>query len=188
MRYSDVCDAIQTGDVLLFRGRRWYSWLIRFWTQSVYSHVGVAYRLKVNGHSRLCLFEAVAFQGVRLHPMDRYMSECVRAGSQVDWYALVDGVGVNREKVADQCLQRWADSYAGLVQFWWSFGLGRFVRQAFKLPSRLGRGEFCSWIAAEALQHGGYRAGYGDPADPALTDPGALSRYTCLQHRGTLTL
>src|SRR4051812_24347410 len=99
MKYSEVKDRVRTGDVFLFQGRRWYSRIIRRHTESPYSHVGIAHRVPINGHTRLSIFEAVSLQGVRIHPMDRYMQQCVAQGTEVEWYALADGVGVSREKV-----------------------------------------------------------------------------------------
>ncbi len=42
MRYTDTRDLINDGDVLAFRGTRLFSRLIKLWTRSRVSHVGVA--------------------------------------------------------------------------------------------------------------------------------------------------
>lgn len=183
MKLDEVRDLVQTGDIFLFRGRKWYSWLIRLRTLSVYSHVGVAYRLRVNGHHRLCIFEAVNGQGVRLHPLDVYLEECMRAGCQVDWYAVTDN-GIDRERVAEFCLRNWAKRYASVWQFAWSWGLlARWLRKLLRRPAEMDRERFfCSKLVDAAYRYAGYKPDEAETPDE--TDPGAIARYTCLRRMG----
>lgn len=185
MKFSEAHNLIQTGDVLLFRGRKWYAWLIRLRTLSVYSHVGIAYRLRLNGHHRLCIFEAVNGQGIRLHPMDQYLKECMTKGCTVDWYSLAEQA-VEREKIADYCFEQWARRYASIWQFAWSWGLFlRRLRRWLGLKPDIGRDRFfCSELCDAAFRHAGYQ--HDETTSPALTDPGTVARYTCLQRKGTL--
>lgn len=178
---------IESGDLLLFRGTAWYSRFIRYATQSVYSHAGIAYQLRVNGSRRLCVFEAWYGQGFRLYPLDVYLEECRANGTQVDWYKL-DDCDMSREHVAAKCWDHWAKTkYPRLYQLVWSFGaVSRGLRRRFGLRSDLSSGAFCSEIAAKIYQECGYKPQPGDPHLPEETEPGALARYTCFRPMGPL--
>lgn len=178
---------IESGDLLLFRGTAWYSRLIRYHTQSVYSHAGIAYKLRVNGSRRLCIFEAYWGQGFRLYPLDVYLEECVKTGTQVDWYRLDDSL--NREHVAAKCWTYWARTkYPWLFQLVWSFGLlAKALRRRFGWRADLSSGGFCSEMAARIYQECGYIPSGGDPVLPEETEPGALARYTIFRPMGPIT-
>jgi hypothetical protein len=72
MKYSEARPKIKSGDVLAWTHRKWGSWndflsqLVRFGTQSEYSHVGVAY---VTGE-RVFILESVT-SGIRMHPLSQ---------------------------------------------------------------------------------------------------------------------
>lgn len=74
MKYKDLRDTIKTGDVLAFTHKSWKSWydvkvqLVRFFTQSEYSHVGLAWC--ANG--RVFIMESVT-GGIRIVPMSKYL-------------------------------------------------------------------------------------------------------------------
>lgn len=55
LRYVDVRDSIQDGDIVLFKGKSLLSRLIRWFTRSEYTHAGIA----VWWRDRLMLLEAV---------------------------------------------------------------------------------------------------------------------------------
>lgn len=179
---------IETGDVFAFRGTNWVSRLIQFWTRSVYSHVGFALWVKADSVERLCVLEATEPGGVRLFPMDVYLSTCAANGTQIDWYTVVDP-NVNRDKIAGYALSQWGKRYASLRQLSHSFGgIGTLLRTLLRLPARLDPDRFfCSQLCAEALRYAGCEPDSGLPSDPALTDPGAVTRYPCLQRRGVVT-
>ncbi len=48
MKYTDIRDKLKTGDVLLFSGRGFVSWVIRLRTWSKISHVGMVYKIGTN--------------------------------------------------------------------------------------------------------------------------------------------
>lgn len=56
MRYSDIRDQLQTGDVVLFSGRGFFSWLIQVFTNSNWSHVGMV--VKLPEYDTVLLFES----------------------------------------------------------------------------------------------------------------------------------
>ena len=72
MKYSQQRDYIHSGHLLAWTHRSWKSWydikvqIVRFFTQSEYSHVGVAWRIG----GRLFVIEAVVPQ-VRIYPLSR---------------------------------------------------------------------------------------------------------------------
>lgn len=72
MNYQDVRDQIQSGEVLAWSHRGWGSWndikiqLVRFFTQSEYSHVGMAYVMD----GRVFVIEAVR-PLVRIFPLSK---------------------------------------------------------------------------------------------------------------------
>jgi hypothetical protein len=181
MQLAEALPQIQTGDVLLFRGGSLFSWAIKLRTRSVYSHAGIAIRIKADGCTRVSVLEALEPGGVRLHPLDYY----VEGGARCDWYALTDPA-VNRDKVAAYALAQWGHPYAWR-QLLWSFSrLAWLARLMFR--GRLDTAEtgrfFCSHLVAAALAHGGYRP--DEDLAPVATSPGDVARFVCLQRRGTL--
>ncbi len=72
MRYENLREHIKTGDVLAFTHKSWKSWydvkvqLVRFFTQSEYSHVGLAWC--ANG--RVFVMESVT-GGIRIIPLSK---------------------------------------------------------------------------------------------------------------------
>ncbi len=184
MRLSDAIDQIRTGDVLLFRGTSFWSWLIKLRTKSVYSHAGIVQRVRTNGHSRVCIIESLEPFGVRLFPLERYVAQ----GEHIDWFQLDDKT-INPEKVADYAMAQWGAAYA-LTGLWWSFTwMGQFLRRfnTFrKLSARLANRDqfFCSQLVAAALENAGFKPDEG--LVPIETDPGAVARITCLKRQGTL--
>lgn len=189
MDYLRAAEYIRTGDLFLFRGRSLFSWLIRRYTYSVYSHAGVAIWVKADGEQRLCVLEAMEGSGVRLYPMDLYVKQCVKQGVIVCWYAIAADAGVNREKVAAFALKGWGTPYASLWSLLWLFGLlPRLFRFIFGLGVGYNdKGTFCSRYCAQALAYGGCVFGVGDPATPDLATPGDLVNLPCLVNRGVLT-
>lgn len=72
MNYSDTRPKIKSGDVLAWTHRSWGTWydfqvqMVRFFTQSEYSHVGVAYTLG----DRVFVLESVG-SGIRMFPLSQ---------------------------------------------------------------------------------------------------------------------
>src|SRR5262245_40923397 len=106
MKLHDALPHIRTGDVFAFRGTALVSWVIRLWTQSLYSHVGIALRVKADSLERLCILEATEPGGVRLYPMDLYLEQCRHSGTLVDWFTVTDP-HIDRDRVAAYALQQW---------------------------------------------------------------------------------
>ena len=65
MKYNEVRERIRSGDLLAFSRSSWTSSIIRIFTRSTYSHVGVAW---VTG-GRVFVLEAVGHGGTRIFPL-----------------------------------------------------------------------------------------------------------------------
>jgi len=67
MEYPDARLEIQSGDLLAWSGHSFFSKVIKIFTQSSVTHVGIAYRLG----NRLFIIEAMEGKGIRLFPLSR---------------------------------------------------------------------------------------------------------------------
>lgn len=180
---SDHLDHIATGDLFFVRGTGYLDRLIEWWTGSAYSHVAFALRLPVGPSPQLYVFEACIGLGVRLTPITSWLK--AYGAQPVDWYCLA-AAAEQRQQVADYCLGKWGEDYAGPWQFLLSFTrLGRLVRRLLGLPTEVDPNRpFCSWIATEGLEKIGL--GPTDGEAPALASPGDVARYSCLKLRGEI--
>jgi hypothetical protein len=74
MHYADARESIRSGDLLVWTHRSWGSWYdiqiqaVRIFTESEYSHVGVAWAIG----GRVLVLEAVG-AGVRIFPLSRLL-------------------------------------------------------------------------------------------------------------------
>jgi hypothetical protein len=66
LKYTDVRQDIKQGDILLYKGRTFVSWAIKFFTRSEYSHAGIA----AKWNDRLMVMEAIR-KGVIVNPLRR---------------------------------------------------------------------------------------------------------------------
>lgn len=179
MDYSKARSLMRSGDVLLFEGRAWYSWIIKIRTSSRISHAGFVIRLG----GRLCCLEALEGQGVRLYPLTVYLA----AGHKIRWHRLnAKRNGIDRRKVVEHALAQWGKRYATPLQFIRSWGyLGRWLGDLFRLPVDVDRDRmFCSELVLDSLQAGGYHPPEG--MQPASTSPGDLVFLPCLTGEGIL--
>jgi uncharacterized protein YycO len=69
--YSDLWDTVQNGDILFYSGEDEISKLIRWATNSIWSHVGILF--KVDSIQRIMILESVESQGVRVIPLSKYI-------------------------------------------------------------------------------------------------------------------
>ena len=186
MKYAEVRLLVRDGDVLAFRGTRLFSKIIKLWTRSRVSHVGVACWM----HGRLTVVEALEGVGVRVFPLSRYIEQ----GCWVAWYEMLQGERdridhgpLDRKAVVSFALSKWGLRYASPWQFLRSWGwlshwaAGRRGLPADTNPDRF----FCSELVLDALREGGYQGeGYDNPA--AETSPADVIELPCLRRRGRL--
>ncbi len=77
--YSEYRGQIKNGDLLLCAGSSWFSRLIQWATESIWSHVGFVMRLdKID---RVMVLESVESQGVRTVPLRKYLNDYDNKGN-----------------------------------------------------------------------------------------------------------
>lgn len=71
--YTEIRDNLVTGDLVFCSGKYWISGVIRYFSGSMFSHVGIIYRdVYLN---RVMILEAEIIYGVRLAPLSKYMKD-----------------------------------------------------------------------------------------------------------------
>jgi hypothetical protein len=70
---SEILPQIQDGDILLCSTTNMFARLIRWSTKSPWSHVAIVY--KWPNVDRFCVFECVQRSGVRMVPLERFISQ-----------------------------------------------------------------------------------------------------------------
>lgn len=182
--YSNVRVELRTGDVLLWRGRRLFSWVIRWLGRSVYSHAGIVVRLRLHsGSDRVMLAESVEGKGCRLVPL----SDAVAAGGWIDWYRVDHTVAwPDADAIADAALGNLGQRY-GWGSIWRIFGR-RLVpvnqERSMDDGALSGREMVCSEFVSHVLR----RAGVDLVArrSDGTTEPGDLAMSPLLELRGRL--
>lgn len=76
--YKKVRDKIKDGDILMYKGKGFTSWMVKKFTRSQYSHAGIT----VWWNNRLMVMEAVG-KGVVLTPLSRNVENY---HGEVEWY------------------------------------------------------------------------------------------------------
>lgn len=71
--YADVRETLRTGDLVFCSGTYFFSNAIRWFTKSVWSHVGVIYR--DDNLERIFILESETMIGVRLAPLSKYLKD-----------------------------------------------------------------------------------------------------------------
>lgn len=138
MRYAEARNQIKSGDLLAWRGRGPVGWIVRHWTGSAWSHVGVAWRFR----GRLFVLEAREGIGVGLRAVSNALP-FDHIGSDADW---------NDE------VERFALDHLGKA-----YSYPDFVRAGLGLaPGH--EGEICSEYAAKVLRRAGVLASGYTPA------------------------
>ena len=74
VKYSEIRDSLKSGDLVFYSSHNGIGdKIIKWWTKSEYSHVGVIWAVA----GRVFLLEASAFGGVRLVPLSRRMPDVI---------------------------------------------------------------------------------------------------------------
>jgi hypothetical protein len=158
---SDVARRVRDGDLLLCSAVDPFSRLIRWATNSPWSHVALAYRWRSVG--RIMVFEAVQQLGVRCVTLERFTSESstgqkpypgriilARHEDYADKGGKAGGAAMNR--LADAAVDRFGDRFAPgeLLKIAARITFGRTGRKTPKFLTP--RDEFiCSEYAAKCL-------------------------------------
>jgi hypothetical protein len=168
------------GDILAFRGRGFWSALIKLRTFSRVTHVGFAY----NFRGQIWVVEARELRGVRLVPLKTYAADC---NYQIDWYPLrAREFGIDRTELISSALGNVGSRYASPWQFLRSWGwISRPVADYFGLAEDTNEGRFfCSEFVLAKLREAGYRL--NGHKLPARTNPGDVLELECLGGRRPL--
>lgn len=176
--YSDVRGQIRTGDIFLFQGQSALSRLIRWGSNSAYSHAGFA----AWWDGRLLVFQS-AGRGAEVLPV----SSAVDAyDGQVDWFALDEG---QRARIDPNHLVTFAvtllgRSYAkgGLLRLMLRMAWGRFRGRPD--PKHCPDTVFCSQYVSYCYRSAGLDLVEG--TDDGSTSPGDLACSPLLSRRGVL--
>ena len=171
--YSAVRESIRTGDVLLFRGTSLMSRVIRWGSDSVYSHAGFT----AWWGGRLLVFQSTG-RGAEVLPA----SAAVDAyDGQVDLFRLDDGLyaKLDTEALITQAVGLLGRQYAttSLVGLMW-----RMARRRFRgRPDATGEPTevFCSQYVSYCFRAQGLDL--VDGTDDASTSPGDLAGSPCLR-------
>ncbi len=71
--YSEMRETLRTGDMVFCSGTYFFSNAIRWFTKSVWSHIGIIYR--DDALERIFILESETFVGVRLAPLSKYLRD-----------------------------------------------------------------------------------------------------------------
>jgi hypothetical protein len=176
--YQEIRREIRTGDVLLFQGRSPLSMVIRWGTDSPYSHCGIA----AWWEHRLFVFESVG-RGVHIVPVSRAVHSY---DGRVDWWQVKPEF---RPSVDLPTLVREAQTELGkpyakrsLIRLAWRLLIGQYRN----LPDRRKRAPalFCSQYVSQCYQRAGLDL-QPETAD-ACTSPADLARSEFLDFMAVL--
>ena len=81
MKYSEARKTIGSGDVILWRGTSLAARIVRFFTKSPWSHVGIA----VHWGGRLMVFDCYPFKGTRLRPLSIDLKDAYWVRADAVW-------------------------------------------------------------------------------------------------------
>jgi hypothetical protein len=73
MPYAEMRQSLRTGDLVFCSGTYFFSNAIRWFTKSVWSHIGIIYR--DDALNRVFILESETFIGVRLAPLSKYLRD-----------------------------------------------------------------------------------------------------------------
>lgn len=178
--YSQVRDAIQDGDIILFRGERKLSRVIRHVARSAYSHVG----LVLTWYSRRILLSA---EMPKIQALPLGLAVAGYRG-RVDWYRLQPEARarLDRERLALEALVNLGIEYGvttlGKLAAQYTLGLHSDESEASE-QDEVAHSLVCSQFVSRCFRVAGLDlSGKSD----LETDPGEIARSPLLEFAGTL--
>jgi hypothetical protein len=179
LKYTDVRQDIKQGDILLYKGRTFVSWAIKFFTRSEYSHAGIA----AKWNDRLMVMEAIR-KGVIVNPLRRSVA---RYKGSVEWWSLKEEEEINdgtRDEMIRFAQEELGKDFAFLGLFLFalviSFVIPLGKKDRFRREKRL----FCSLYVAE-IYHKIGKDLKRNAAD-RFTSPADIANSPLLRYRYTL--
>lgn len=146
MHLVDALSVLKNGDLLLWKGKHWYSPIIRWWTKGRWAHCGIYYRDPVNGP---CYIDSDFKDGVQIHPFEEDIPNAFQH-TRCPW----------AQNMPKPVFDPLGEDYSRLDM----------LRCGFGLPANNG-GYPCSEFAARTLRLGGWH--FREDFNPS---PNALSR------------
>ena len=177
LRYSEVRKTVASGDVLLYEGETFFSWIIKKVTRSRFSHSGIA----VWWNERLMVMEAVS-RGVVVTPLSASVGQYK---GHVHWYASKRPLGEgDRKRMIVFAQEELGKEYALWKAVWVGirlvFNWKTEERDELKREQKL----FCSAYVAQIYNS------IGVDLVPGLSDlsvvPEDIARSPELVHQGVL--
>ena len=176
--YDTIRHRVRDGDILLFQGKGWVSRIIRWGSDSTYSHAG----LTAWWGERLLVFQS-AGRGVEVLPVSSAVYEY---DGQVDWWV------VKREREAEldrgellrHAVTQLGTPYAktGVLELMWRMAIGKF--RGRRDPRVDPEGMFCSQYVSYCYRKAGLDL--RPDTDDACTSPGDLATCGVLENRAVL--
>jgi hypothetical protein len=159
--YSDIREKIQPGDIIAFSGRGWWSRLIKWWTKSTVSHIGIVEAVisEQKGNWINQLIESTTLDGFAGVCINRLSARIEQYRGDIWWLPLSDAsrAVLSLDRFGDFLLRQRGKKYdkfgairAG-VDFLDRFPLLRNLTRSEESFSRL----YCSELAAAGLEAGG---------------------------------
>ena len=178
LKYDDVRKKIRDGDILLYKGQTFISYLIKIFTKSEYSHAGIA----VWWNERLMVMEAIR-KGVIVNPLRRSVN---RYKGSVEWFSCTKEIDdPDRRKMIIFAQGELGKDFGFWLLFWFAFMISFFYRNldkrdAFRREKKL----FCSLYVAE-IYHQADIDLKRDRSD-RFTSPADIAKSPLLAYRQTL--
>lgn len=197
-RYHDIREQINSGDLILTRGRSWLARAIHWRTSSTFAHCGFAVWIEAAGRRRLCVLEAIQPHGVRLVPL----SDVLHRDGSVDWFGLWCNANpppaddlhrdeverIDRDRLVGFALEHWGAPYAPWTQFARSWGfLARRLADWLRLEADIAPEAFhCAEYCLSALHAAGFQT--SEFQHPAVLSPGEIARLKCFYPKERISL
>ena len=177
LTYSDMRKTVASGDVLLYEGEKFFSWVIKKVTRSRFSHAGIA----VWWNERLMVMEAVG-RGVVVTPLSASVGHY---NGHVHWYTSKRPLSEEeRKRMIIFAQEHLGKEYAHLKAIW--VGIKLLFNWKPEKRDRLKREQklFCSAYVAQIYNS------IGVDLKPGLSDssvvPEDIASSPELLHRGVL--
>ena len=158
MKYEKLRTKLKTGDIVLFSGKGFVSWLIKWFTKSKWSHVGMA--MRILDYDMVLLWESTTLtktkdihgksrSGVRIVPLSKALANYK---GEVGIRYLLTNKGLNKDVLAKMRNEftgrKYEQNMLQLFKSAYDWTLGKNKRDMSSV--------FCSELIAEAYQRLGY--------------------------------
>lgn len=163
---------IKDGDLICFGGTTYLSRLIKWHTQSIYSHAALCVVLR----GRVYLLESMD-GGIRLFPLDGCLEKAIQDGYIATYFKLKSGFDGN--KIVEEGLKLWSGKWQ--KRYWivpiitqWGHLIKRFLTGNTNVVKDCYQ---CSEFVSYALQNAGIKL----PKLPILMTPKLIANLDCFE-------